>query len=114
MGRYNKAMQRKLIALLFATAVFAAVPAFAQTDFNSALTIVPNPLYPTPNATVQLTAQSPLLDLSNSDVEWSVDGAPAGSGKTTTVKLGGLGTRTTIDVSVSGATGNDSAELTLI
>lgn len=109
-------MLRKLVALLFGGILFVAAPAaFAQANLDgSALTIVANPAYPTPGSTVKLTAQSPLLDLADSDIEWSVNGNSAGSGRSINVTLGGLGQETDVAVSVSGASGNDSAEVTII
>jgi len=107
---------RTLIALLFGGLLFAALPAFAQVNLTgtSALTISANPTTPTPNSVVTLTAESPLLDLQASDVEWSVNGKAAGSGQSVKVTMGPLGQETDVSVSVSGPSGSDSAELALV
>jgi hypothetical protein len=98
-----------------ATLLLIALPAYAQFDTGEgALSISPNPQYPSPNSTVQLTAESPLLDLPNSDIEWTVNGAAAGSGQSIQVSVGPLGSATNVSVSVSGESGDDSAELTLV
>jgi len=108
-------MTRTLIALLFGGLIFAALPAYAQFDTSEgALSISPNPQYPLPNSTVQLTAESPLLDLANSDIEWTVNGAAAGSGQSIKLTVGAPGSATNVSVSVSGQSGDDSAQLTLI
>jgi hypothetical protein len=97
-------MMRRLVVLLTGGILFFALPAFAQVNFGgtSALTIVAK------------TAQSPLLDLADSDVEWTVNGTAAGSGQSIRVKMGALGTQTSISVAVSGNSGNDSAQLSLV
>lgn len=93
---------------------FAALPAFAQLDYGSgALMIAMTPAYPSPNATVHLTAQSPILDLSHSSIAWSVNGAPAGSGLSIDVPAGAAGSHTAVSVSVSGASGSGSAQIDL-
>lgn len=109
-------MSRTLIALLFGGFLFAALPAFAQVNETgtSALTVSASPAYPGPNSVVQLTAESPLLDLDNSVIKWTVNGKPAGTGETVNVTLGPLGKETNVDVSVSGASGNDSATLSIV
>lgn len=109
-------MMRSLITLLFGAALFVAAPAFAQANFGgtSALTIVASPAHPNPDSIVTLTAQSPLLDLQDSDVEWTVNGNSAGSGQSIKVQLGALGTQTDVAVIVSGASGDDSAQLSLV
>lgn len=109
-------MLRTVIALLFGGLLFAALPVFAQVNFGgtSALTVQTSPAHPTPGATVQLTAESPLLDLADSDVEWTVNGTPAGSGESINIKLGALGTQTVVSVSVSGTSGSDSAQLSIV
>ncbi len=109
-------MQRKLISLLFGGLLLAALPVYAQQvnlTGTSALTVSVNPAYPGPNSTAQLTAESPLLDLQSSDIEWTVNGSPAGSGQSITIKTGGLGTQTVVNVSVSGASGQDSTQITI-
>lgn len=108
-------MPRTFIALLFSGMLFAALPAFAQVSNDmSALTISANPQHPSPNSTVTLTAQSPILDLQDSDIEWTVDGQSVGSGGSITVTIGGLGTETDVDVAVSGPSGNDSASIAIV
>jgi hypothetical protein len=111
-----KRMLRTLIALLFGGIVFAALPAFAQVNLTgtSALTIQASPENPAPDSVLTLTAESPLLDLQDSDVEWSVNGNPAGSGQSIKITTGGLGQETDVSVSVSGASGTDSATLTIV
>ena len=82
-------MTKPVLAPLFVGMLLAAFPvllpaqASAQVNLTgtSALTIVVNPPHPTPVSIVKLTAQSPLLDLADSDVEWTVNGKPAGSGQ---------------------------------
>ena len=115
-GQYNALMTRTRFALLFGTAFFVALPCFAQANFGgtSALTISANPAHPTPGSTVVLTAESPLLDLADSDIEWSVNGTSAGSGRSISVTLGSLGKETNVSVSVSGASGSDSTEVSLV
>jgi len=95
--------------------MFAALPASAQVNFGgtSALTIVATPSHPSPGSVVTLTAQSPLLDLRDSDVEWTVNGKAAGSGQSISIKLGALGTQTAVGVSVSGVSGSDSTQLSI-
>jgi hypothetical protein len=109
-------MIRRLIALLFGGVLFVALPAIAQVNSigTSALTISANPTYPGPNSVVQLTAESPLLDLQDSDVEWTVNGTAAGAGQSISVPLGALGSEVNVAVSVSGPTGNDSATLAIV
>ena len=109
-------MSRRLIALLSGGILFIALPAFAQINSTgtSALTISANPTYPGPDSTVTLTAESPLLDLADSTIQWSVDGKSAGTGQSIQVPLGGLGQETDVAVSVSGDSGSDSASLSLI
>lgn len=109
-------MSRTLIALLFGGILFSALPAFAQLNLTgtSALTISANPTYPGPNSVVQLTAESPLLDLQESDVEWSVNGVSAGSGQSIKLMLGSFGKETDVSVSVSGPSGNDETSITLV
>jgi hypothetical protein len=97
--------------------LFAALPVFAQLDpsiTNSSLTIGVNPAHPTPGQTVQLTAESPLLDLADSAIEWTVNGASAGSGQSIQIALGKIGSATNVAVSVSGGNGSASAQLTLV
>src|ERR1700722_20964761 len=108
-------MSRTIIALLFGGVLFVALPALAQVNFTgtSALTISSNPTYPGPNSVVELTAESPLLDLQDSDVEWTVNGTAAGAGQSISVPLGALGSEADVAVSVAGPTGNDSATLTI-
>lgn len=109
-------MTRTLIALLLGGVLLVALPVFAQVSIpgSSALTISANPAYPGPNAAVQLTALSPLLDLQDSTIQWSVNGKVAGTGQSISVTLGGLGTQTNVSVSVSGKSGNDSTQVTLV
>jgi hypothetical protein len=109
-------MMRRLITLLFGATLLIAIPVFAQVNFGgtSALTIVSSPSHPSPGSTVTLTAQSPLLDLENSDVEWTVNGTSAGSGQSISIQLGALGTQTVVSVSVSGASGSDSTQLSIV
>lgn len=109
-------MTRKLVTLLSAGLLFLALPAFAQVNLTgtSALTISANPAYPVPSSVVTLTAESPLLDLEDSDIEWTVNGKPAGSGESTQVTLGALGTQTDVSVTVSGSSGSDSAQLSIV
>jgi len=109
-------MTRTLIALLFGVLLSAAMPAFAQVNptYSAALTISSDPSYPTPNSFVELTAESPLLDLQDSTIQWTVNGSPAGTGESVRVAVGALGRPTNVQVSVTGATGSDSATLTII
>ncbi|HTR18534.1 MAG TPA: hypothetical protein VMH91_00955 [Candidatus Paceibacterota bacterium] len=110
-------MLRTLIALVCGGILLAASPALAQqVNFTgtTALTISASPAHPGPNSTVELTAESPLLDLAASDIKWDVNGSPVGSGQSVQVKLGSLGQRTDVVVSVSGGSGNDSAEVVLV
>ena len=109
-------MARTAIALLSAALILVALPAFAQVNFGgtSALTIVADPAHPGPDSVVKLTVQSPLLDLQDSDVEWSVGGKPAGSGLSVSITLGNLGQETDVSVSVSGVSGNDSTQLAIL
>lgn len=115
-------MRRTLIALLFRGMFFAVLcacmpmPASAQVNLTgtSALTISSAPAYPTPDSVVQLTAESPLLDLQDSTIAWTVNGTSAGSGRSINVTLGPLGKPANVSVSVSGPSGNDSASLTMI
>lgn len=109
-------MARAAFALVVGAVLLIAFPAFAQVNFGgtTALTISANPEYPGPNSIVTLTAESPLLDLEDSDIEWSVNGNSAGSGQSIKVPLGGLGQETDVSVSVSGESGNDSATLSLV
>jgi len=125
MSAYNGDMLRTLTALLCGGILLVAFapggafwpePAFAQVNFGgaSALIISAAPAHPTPNSTVELTAESPLLDLADSDIEWSVNGKSAGSGETIRVQLGPLGQETDVSVSVSGTSGSDSAQISLV
>jgi hypothetical protein len=109
-------MTRTAIALFSGAILFVALPVFAQFDFSdgSALTIAESPTHPGPGGPVQLTVQSPLIDLADSDIVWTVNGNPAGSGESITTTLGKLGSKTGVSVSVSGANGSDSAQITLI
>jgi hypothetical protein len=109
-------MLRTFIALLSCGILLAAFPAFAQVNLTgtSALTIAVDPQYPAPGSVVKLTAQSPLLDLADSDVEWTVNGTSAGSGQSISVRLGALGTQTDVSVSVSGGSGSDSTQLSIV
>lgn len=109
-------MLRNAVACSVGAILFAAIPAFAQVNFGgtSALTISVNPAYPGPNSMVTLTAESPLLDLAGSDIEWSVNGASSGSGQSIQVPLGALGQETDVSVSVTGESGSDSATATLV
>ncbi|MDR3570723.1 MAG: hypothetical protein P4L81_00790 [Candidatus Pacebacteria bacterium] len=109
-------MQRKLVALVFIGTIFFALPVLAQSNSigTSALTISAAPAYPSPNTTVTLTAESPLLDLQNSTITWVVNGATVGTGISTKVQLGAVGKETDVSVSVSGPSGSDSASLALV
>jgi hypothetical protein len=112
-------MTRTLIALFSGGLMFVALPAMAQIDLSgtgdmTALTISADPHYPGPDSIVQLTAESPLLDLEHSDITWSVNGAPAGSGQSVRIPLGAIGEETDVKVSVSGSSGSDSATLALV
>lgn len=109
-------MSRTLIALLSGGILFSALPALAQANFTgaSALTISASPAYPAPNSIVKLTAESPLLDLQDSDILWTVGGKPAGTGQSISLTTGALGKETDASVSVSGASGSDSATLAII
>lgn len=109
-------MMRSLIALVFGGFLLFALPALAQTSDtgSGALTITANPAYPGPNSTVVFTAESPLLDLQDSSITWTVNGTPAGSGVSTKVTMGPLGKETDIGVSVSGASGSDSTSIAIV
>lgn len=109
-------MVKAAIATFSSVIMLVALPAFAQLNYTGqkALTIAVDPTYPAPHTTVHLTAQSPLLDLAHSSIQWSVGGTPAGNGLSIDVPVGAAGSRTTVSLSVSGATGSDSASVTLI
>ena len=110
-------MNARLCAVaLFAVTLLVASPVFAQFDSQNdggALTISVDPAYPGPGQRVTLTAQSPLFDLSASDIEWTVNGSPAGSGTSITTVLKAAGSVSTVGVSVSGPSGSDSTEVSI-
>ncbi len=109
-------MMRRLIAVPAALVLLSTTPAFAQfyNGGQTALTIAESPAHPSPGSRVHLSAESPLLDLAASDVEWTVNGVPAGKGESIDITAGKLGQASHVAVSVTGASGNDSASLTII
>ena len=102
----------------FLAFLFCTAPVFAQTSLQSlnvgsGLTVSEDPQFPGPGQSVTLTAESPIIDIANSDVEWAVNGSPAGSGSSITIPLGGLGTQTNIALAVSGSSGSDETEVSI-
>ncbi len=93
------------LALAFAVVLaLAAVPAYAQLGLlgtSGSVTISLSPQYPGPHDTVTLTAQSSVLDLSQSSIVWSVNGAVVAQGtgqETANVTVGALGSDTAVTV----------------
>jgi len=100
-------MKAALSMLVLAMSV--ALPAHAQ-DIGGAdpLSLSINPQYPRPYQTVSIAPRSTLVDLSASTVRISVNGTPVYEGSGTqaaSVRMGGLGERTTVTVTVTDPSG---------
>jgi hypothetical protein len=105
--------QRLFIALAICIASVFALTAHAQFSnfpgFGSALSITFFPTSPSPGDTLNLTVQSPLIDIPESTILWQAGGKTIAQGKgvdSASVQLGALGSETRIDVTVTTADGD--------
>lgn len=111
-------------ALLIALLLLAPVGAHAQQEpkgyaFLSSpmLIVTTNPGYPAPGQTVEVTVSSPIADLANSVIRWSVGGTPLAEalGATTiTTTAGVLGSEKKIRVTADTGGGVVSADASII
>lgn len=113
-------MRRGILAVIAAFALLYIPTAYAQSSLagGSALTIAVSPQSPAPGASVALTLQSPIEDLSQSSITWYQNGAiiAQGIGQTdANVTAPALGKQMRISASVQNADGtSDSAQISLI
>ncbi len=104
-----------LLALLFALPVYAqlGLPG-AGADFS----IVLNPAYPGPGESVQMTAQSSVINLTQSSMQWSANGKLIAQGigiTSANIVAGGLGAETAVTVNATAPDGtNVSAQAAII
>lgn len=88
-----------------------ATPVYAQFSIpgsETALTLSFNPPNPGPRSTIVLTLQSPLYDLTQSDISWTVDGKVVSSGiglYTLSLTTGALGRTQSVSVEVTAQNG---------
>lgn len=109
-ARYNvRVMAMRIATSLFffalvCTAAFWSVPAYAQLDFGTAITLKISPEYPEPQNSVRVTVESSLIDLETEMLTWYVDGAEVDSGigmRSIDVVAGGFGTMKQVEVVVT-------------
>ena len=99
-------IQLCFVTLAVCAFAFVALPAHAQfglTDVGNALTIGFSPATPGPGDTVNLSVQSSLIDIQESDILWQANGKTVAQGKgvdSTKVAAGALGVETRIVVTV--------------
>ena len=112
-------------ALFVGIMVFSFAPfAFAQLESfgdimgaASSLTLSVSPARPSPNSSVHISIQSPLIDLAGSSISWSVNGKAGQSGVGLSgidVPVGALGTETTVSATVSSSMGSGNASVSII
>ena len=104
---------RHMIKFVFLGAIIlSGSTAYAQLGmpgFDHAVTLLLSPNQPEPGETVGISAESPIVDLTRSTLEWRADGKIIGSavGLThITVTAGPLGSVTTVSLSVAGPDGS--------
>lgn len=111
-------------AILIALLLLAPVTAHAQQEpkgyaFLSSpmLIVTTNPAYPAPGQTVEVTVQSPIADLQNSVIRWSIGGTPLAEalGATSiTTTAGALGSEKKLRVTADTGGGIVSADASII
>src|SRR3989344_2654406 len=77
-------IQLSFVILAVCALAFVALPAHAQfglTDVGNALTIGFSPATPGPGDTVNLSVQSSLIDIQESDILWQANGKTVAQGK---------------------------------
>lgn len=102
-------MKKAIFTTLLALLLSVGTTTSAQTiDLTQNLSVTQNPERPRAYETVSIAIESYLLDLNSATISWSVDGKllEKGTGnKTFKVKLGAVGTLTTINLSIQARTG---------
>jgi hypothetical protein len=96
-------MKRLALAAAFVVA-FAALPAYAQYGLlgaESSVFLSLNPAYPGPNQVISVTLKSPVFDISQSDVQWYVNGrSVTSSDNSIQIVTGAIGSETDVTVQV--------------
>ncbi|OGG60538.1 hypothetical protein A2765_00225 [Candidatus Kaiserbacteria bacterium RIFCSPHIGHO2_01_FULL_56_24] len=106
-----------LAVCAFSLIAFPVHAQFGLTDTGNALSIGFSPATPGPGDTVEVSVQSSLLDIPQSDILWEADGKKIAQGKgvdAARVTVGALGVETRITVTVALPDGTSaSAEATI-
>ncbi|HYD93028.1 MAG TPA: hypothetical protein VEB18_01050 [Candidatus Paceibacterota bacterium] len=105
-------MLRLIVGILF---IGVMTPSFASAQVSTdPLTINISPNYPRPYEMVTVTVSSNAIDLAASTITISANGSVVEEGlRSTQIKMGGPGTRTTISVNAQGAEGTFTKQATI-